>query len=259
MPAGTQTILNARTLATAHRRLAALLQPGQTVLDIGCGTGAITGGMAAAVTPHGQVLGLDAHAGLVREATRTHHDRPGAFFAVADVYHLPCRPAFDIVSAARLLQWLAHPEAAIQQMVMATKPGGKIVVLDYNHEKIVWHPEPPASMHVFYNAFLRWRAQAGMDNAIADHLSALCSAAGLIDVVVTPQHEVTQRHEADFATRAGIWADVAASRGRQMVQDGILTEAQRLATEQEYRAWVHHQARSQTLYLLAVEGSRRAR
>jgi hypothetical protein len=109
-------------------------------------------------------------------------------------------------------------------------------------------------MRVFYAAFLRWRAQAGMDNAIADHLSDLCRAAGLLNVVVTPQHEVSQRQEADFATRAGIWAEVAASRGRQMVQDGLLSEAQRLAAEQEYRLWLRDVAMSQTLYLLAVEG-----
>ena len=29
-------------------------------------------------------------------------------------------------------------------------------------------------MQVFYNAFLRWRAEARMDNALADHLAALC-------------------------------------------------------------------------------------
>jgi hypothetical protein len=139
-------------------------------------------------------------------------------------------------------------------MATVVKPGGEIVVLDYNHEKIVWRPDPPKSMQVFYDAFLRWRAQAGMDNAIADHLSDLCGAAGLVNVVVTPQHEVSQRHDADFATWLGIWADVAASRGRQMVQDGLLSEAQRLAAEQEYRLWLRDVAMSQTLYLLAVEG-----
>ena len=42
MPEGTTAILDARSLATAHRRLAALLSPGLAVLDVGCGTGAIT-------------------------------------------------------------------------------------------------------------------------------------------------------------------------------------------------------------------------
>jgi hypothetical protein len=55
-------------------------------------------------------------------------------------------------------------------MVSATKPGDWIVVLDCNHEKIAWKPEPPRGMRTFYDAFLRWRADAGMDNAIADDL-----------------------------------------------------------------------------------------
>jgi 2-polyprenyl-3-methyl-5-hydroxy-6-metoxy-1,4-benzoquinol methylase len=235
-----------------------MLQPGSTVLDIGCGTGAITGGIAAAVAPHGRVLGMDVHAGLVHEAARAHRHLPGLHFAIADVYHLPCREVFDIVSAARVLQWLAHPRAALQHMLLATKPGGTIVLLDYNHEKIRWHPSPPQSMQVFYRAFLRWRAEAGMDNALADHLAALCRAVGLTNVVVTPQHEVTERQAADFARRAGIWADVAASRGRQMVHAGVITEAQRLAAEQDYRLWLRDTAMSQSLYLLAVEGVRGA-
>jgi hypothetical protein len=160
---------------------------------------------------------------------------------------------------ARVLQWLSQPRTALQQMTVAPKPGGKIIVLDYNHTKIQWQPAPPRSMQVFYDAFLRWRVEAGMDNAIADHLADLCTAVGLAEVVVTPQHEVTQRHEADFATRAGIWANVATSRGRQMVQDGMISEAQRLAAEQEYRLWLRDAAVSQTLYLLAVEGIHRAR
>ena len=39
-------ILKARTLASAHKRLAEILIEGMTVLDVGCGTGAITYGIA---------------------------------------------------------------------------------------------------------------------------------------------------------------------------------------------------------------------
>jgi ubiquinone/menaquinone biosynthesis C-methylase UbiE len=257
MPSGTQTILNARSLATAHQRLAALLKPGMLVLDVGCGTGAITRGIAAAVAPHGRVLGLDVHAALVGEAARAHRHTPGLSFAVSDVYSLPCAAAFDIVSAARVLQWLAQPQIALHQMAASAKPGGTIIVLDYNHTKIRWHPAPPKSMQIFYDAFLRWRAEAGMDNTIADHLATLYRRVDLSEVVVTPQHEVTQRHEPDFATRIGIWAEVAATRGRQMVQDGMLTAMQRQTAEYEYRAWMRDEAQSQTLYMLAVEGTRR--
>lgn len=256
MPEGTSVVLNTRSLQTAHRRLAAWLRPGLTVLDVGCGTGAITRGIAEAVAPHGRVVGIDANPRLIEEARLAHKGVPHLSFEVCDVYRLSFDGMFEVVTAARVLQWLAHPLEALQQMAAAAKPGGRLVVLDYNHEKILWKPDPPPSMQTFYSAFLRWRADVGMDNAIADHLSTLFTDAGLVDIVATPQHEMTRRTDADFATRIGLWADLAASRGRQMVEDGVITEHQRAAAEADYRAWICERAESQTLYLVAVEGVR---
>ena len=111
-------------------------------------------------------------------------------------------------------------------------------------------------MQNFYDAFLKWRSQAGMDNAIADRLSSLLSKAGLVDIAETPQHERTQRGDADFDTRIGIWADVASSRGHQVVKDHLIDEARRSAAEAEYRNWIREEAQSQSLYMIAVEGTR---
>jgi SAM-dependent methyltransferase len=256
MPEGVSGILNARSLATAHRRLAELLRPGMRVLDVGCGTGAITRGIAEAVGPSGCVVGIDVHRGLVEQACRLHGDVAGLSFALGDVYTLPFHDAFDLVTAARLLQWLARPQDALRQMASAAAPGGRLVVLDYNHEKVAWEPDPPASMQEFYAAFLRWRAGAGMDNAIADHLPELFQQVGLQAIVTTPQHEVTRRADPDFETRIRIWAEVAASRGHQMVADGVIDEEGRAAAEADHRQWARTRAESQTLYLVAVEGSR---
>jgi ubiquinone/menaquinone biosynthesis C-methylase UbiE len=256
MPTGTAAILNSRTLTTAHRRLAQLLQPDLCVLDIGCGTGAITRGIAEAVTPHGYAIGVDVHHGLIVQAHQAHHAVPGLAFVVTDIYALPFQATFDIVTAARVLQWLDDPLAALRMMARVTRPGGRVLVLDYQHERIVWEPAPPASMQTFYGAFLCWRAEAGMDNALADHLPTLYTQAGLEAIVVTPQHEVSRRGDPDFATRLGIWAEVAATRGHQMVADGVTTEAQRAAAEVEYRAWIQDQALAQTMHMVAVEGLR---
>ncbi|HJY81554.1 MAG TPA: methyltransferase domain-containing protein [Candidatus Binatia bacterium] len=256
MPEGASRVLNARSLTTAHRRLAQLLRPGLTVLDVGCGTGAITRGIAEAVAPNGRVVGVDLHASLIEEARRQHSDVPSLSFETADVYNLHFHSMFDIVTAARVLQWLAHPLAALRNLVTAAKPGGRVVILEYNHEKIVWQPEPPVSMQEFYAAFLRWRAEAGMDNTIADHLPEMFAQAGLTDIGTTPQHELTRRSDPDFATRIGIWAEVAASRGQQMVADSIVSEDLRAAAETDYRNWIGDSAESQLMYLVAVEGTR---
>lgn len=256
MPQGTGAILNRRTLATSHGRLAELLQPGMEVLDVGCGNGAITSGIAAQVGADGRVVGVDVNAPFIFEAKETYRGVPGLHFEVADVYDLPYDGEFDVVTAARVLQWLAQPHMALESMVRATKVKGRVVILDYNHTKIEWEPEPPAEVQRFYDAFLHWRTTAGMDNTIADRLPAMMADAGLTDIHISPQHEHVARGDVDFHHGVILWADVMASRGLQMVADGFLTEKEREAAERTYREWAAHSAQRQRMYLLAVEGTK---
>jgi hypothetical protein len=130
------------------------------------------------------------------------------------------------------------------------------MVLDYDHTRTSHTPDPPSTMRAFHAAFLRWRAEAGLDNAIAGHLGEIFASAGLRGVVEIPQVEVTRRGDPDFYIRAGIWAETAAFHGPRMVEDGVLTEQERAAAEADYRQWVATHAQSQTLYLVSVEGLR---
>ncbi len=256
MPESTAKIVDRRSLRTDHRRLAEVLRPGMSVLDAGCGTGAITRGVAEAVGSTGFVVGLDSNSSFLSKARSTSSTFRQLSFVAGDVCQLPFRAAFDLVTASRVLQWLDHPAEAVQSMARVTKLRGRLLILDYNHEKIFWEPAPPASMQVFYRAFLKWREDAGMDNAIADHLEDLFWRLGLRDVRVSPQHELARRGDVDFETRCGIWAEVAASRGHQMVADRVVTESLRAKAEIEYREWMRTVGRVQRLYLLAAEGVR---
>ncbi len=251
MPSGTEEILNERTLSSSHRRLDELLRPGMRVLDVGCGTGAITRGIYEK-NPSGITVGLDIDVDLIQQAVNASPRGPG--FVAADIHHMPFSRAFDLASAARVIQWLSSPRRAIECCISAITPGGRFLVLDYNHEKIVWDPRPPASMQAFYEVFLAWRSDAGMDNAIGDYIAPAFDRLGLVDIRVTAQHEHADSLDGDSKSRLGIWSAVAATRGIQMVQDGYLTESQRAAAEVDYREWIDSTAVSQTLYLLAVEG-----
>src|ERR1051326_6177360 len=97
-------ILGRRTLERDHRCLAELLRPGLSVLDIGCGTGAITAGVAKAVGPHGHVVGIDRDEALLKIARTEHARLPNIRFKLGDVTALTSCTQFDIVSAARTLQ-----------------------------------------------------------------------------------------------------------------------------------------------------------
>ena len=253
MPAGTGSILDRRTLG-GYPQLAALLRPGLRVLDVGCGTGAITADVADAVGDTGLAVGTDVNHGLLQRGHERAAGRPALRFARADVFAMPFAAAFDVVTAARVLQWLARPADAVAAMARVTRPGGVVLVLDYDHEAIRWTPSPPPSMRTFYAAFLAWRAEAGFDNAIARRLPSLLEGVGAAAVSVVHQPETTTRADADFAQRAGIWADAAATRGHQLVADGFLSEAERQRAETEYRAWIAAEAQSMTLHLDAVQG-----
>lgn len=254
MPEGTEHIVQARRLATDHKRLSELLKPGMLVLDVGCSTGAITADMADAVMPGGHVVGCDINERLIQQAKQHYNHIPGLEFCVSNVYDLHFENEFNIVTAARVLQWLSNVEKALYNMRRSAVIGGKVVVLDYNHLKLKWHPKPPSSVLAFYKAFLSWREDAGMNNALADDLVTLFDKVDLQHIRMSPQHEHTSRSNPQFKQHLSIWSTVIRTRGKQMITHNYITEEQREQAEKEYNEWVEQYALSQTMYLLAVEG-----
>jgi len=252
------SVIDARTLVDSHRRLAELIRPGMHVLDIGCGTGAITRGVAEITGPEGSVVGIDNNPEWIAKARAETQGISGISFEVGNIYDLQLEQQFDIVTSARVLQWLNDPYAAIEQMVKRVRSGGKLLILDYNHHRIEWNPPIPQSMQSFYDAFLRWRSDAGMDNEIADHLTELMGRTGeLTDIESLPQLEVTLYQETDFACKALIWAEVADFKGKQMVQEGYISEQDRARAEEDYRIWVRECGKEQKMYLRSVEGTKK--
>jgi ubiquinone/menaquinone biosynthesis C-methylase UbiE len=256
MPTGSERFLDTRTLRTDQRRLAGLLEPGMSVLDVGCGSGAITRGIADAVGPGGRVVGIDISEQLLALALSTHRDPPNLTFEIADVTRHRYRDEFDVVTASRVLQWLADPRAALASMVAAARPGGQVIVLDYSHTRARWTPEPPEPFTRFYDAFLAWRADAGMDNEIAEHLAAMMTELGLAEVTATDEIELTVRGDEDFETRTALWPSVIATRGHQLVADAMLSEAERAQAGEAFTRWLQSDAQSQSLHLAAVSGRR---
>ena len=149
------------------------------MLDVGCGTGAITAGAAKAVGPSGHVVGIDRDDVLLELARAEHAMLPNLRFEYGDVTTLTFSREFDIVSAARTLQWIAEPALAISRMKHASKSSAVLVVLDYNHTRNEWDPDPPGEFNLFYDAFLAWRHRNRWDNEMADHLPDLFRSAGV--------------------------------------------------------------------------------
>ena len=93
-----QQLLNRRSAETHAKHLLPYLKPGLRVLDIGCGPGTITVGLAKAVNP-GEVHGIDmeeSQIGLARSAAEA-GGHANATFHVGSVTDLPFEDnSFDV-------------------------------------------------------------------------------------------------------------------------------------------------------------------
>ena len=179
---------------------------------------------------------------------------PNLRFEYGDVTTLTFAAEFDIVTSARTLQWIAEPGKAISRMKQAVKPSGIVVVLDYNHTKNAWEPDPPGEFKLFYNAFLAWRDVNRWDNEMADHLPDLFRSAGLVDVKSHVQDEVVERGGPDFTERAGLWSEVIRNVGGQLAATGFCTESQLEQARECYDSWAQAALVKQTLAMRAVTG-----
>jgi ubiquinone/menaquinone biosynthesis C-methylase UbiE len=107
-------------------------QPGQRVLDIGCGFGDTTQRIAGLVGPDGEAVGVDAAARFIEDAIRETDEAQiaNARFRVLDVQEsLAGETGFDIAFSRFGTMFFASPVAAMRNVRGALAPGGKLVMV----------------------------------------------------------------------------------------------------------------------------------
>jgi SAM-dependent methyltransferase len=235
-----QAMQEARNVEMLEQLLAAArAQPGERVLDIGCGTGVTTEPYALAVGPTGHVTAVDiAHpmldaarqrvaarglgnVTLLRADAQTHAFAPGSF---------------DLLTSRLGVMFFADPAAAFGNLLPALRPGGRLcmavwaTVAENLHQHLpleiaVKHLGPPAPQP----------AHAPGPNAYGDrdYLHAILAAAGFAAVAIEPRRFLVHgdtaaaaaehagqmgavqllmdEKQADPPTRAAIVRDIAAA------------------------------------------------
>ncbi len=162
---------NARFVAELGAPLLDLLaaKPGESILDLGCGDGALTERVAATGA---DVIGVDASPDMVRAARAR-----GLDARVMDGQALDfAAGTFDAVFSNAALHWMPDAQAVIAHVARVLKPGGRFVGEMGGHGNV-------ASIITALHASLRNRgvppAQAfGLFFPTAEHYAALLDAAG---------------------------------------------------------------------------------
>lgn len=148
------------------------------ILDVGCGTGVITGELASTKTY--QVIGIDLNLEFIRYAI-TINSVPQ--MNVADGHQLPFKNnSFDCTFCHYLLMWVSNPLIIIQEMKRVTSPGGTVFALaepDYGGR--IDYPEPLSILKEWQTISLK---NQGANPYMGRKIKALFNQAGLVDVEV---------------------------------------------------------------------------
>ncbi len=115
------------------------LSPGDQLLEVGSGTGAIIESLSQ--TPAYHLTGIDIELPGLRFTRRS---LPQSLLAVADGHHLPFRNnVFSIAYCHYLLMWVDDPMRIIREMQRVTRSGGWVMALaESDHAGRIDYPPP---------------------------------------------------------------------------------------------------------------------
>lgn len=113
------------------------IQPGQAVVDLGCGSGYLTFPMAKAVGPKGKVYAVDIQPemlAIIRKRMKE-RDLPNVIPVLGTITDPKLPPnSSDMILLVDVYHEFDHPYEMTQAMVKALRPGGRLVFVEYRKE-----------------------------------------------------------------------------------------------------------------------------
>jgi len=134
------TFLFGGKLRELRRKTANLarLHPGETVLDVGCGTGTLAIEVQKRVGTTGCVIGIDpGQEQIARAHTKAARRHVPIDFQMGVIEHLAFPDqTFDVVFSTLMMHHLPAPlkRQGLSEIARVLKPGGRLVIADFTHK-----------------------------------------------------------------------------------------------------------------------------
>ena len=155
------------------------IKAGNVVLDIGCGTGFLTLGVAKAVGKKGKVVGIDISEEMMKKAKENLSKAgvPNIKLRVGDAENIPLDDgSVDVVVGNMVLHHCPNPKSAVKEIARVLKPNGRIVLADMEEHKEKWLKDEMADLWLGFNLqkIKEMFQTAGLKKVNVEMLQAKC-------------------------------------------------------------------------------------
>ena len=232
-------------LRTAEQQAAFLLpylRPGMDLLDVGCGPGTITLGLAQAVVP-GYVTGVDQDYAHI-ESAKTLAAEQGirhVTFQAGSALSLPFdNETFDAAFENNVFTHLAgNANQAAQEIYRVLRPGGLFAARDVDSDSVVWG-HLSDTIKQLDKLFTAWLQSRGSDTTIGERLPTILREAGFKGTLKSVSADTKGNRE---ETRSH--ADITVSLldgpfGRDIVEKGWADRSTIAKLKESIQEWGEH-------------------
>lgn len=172
-----------RTRDILRRRAIALealgAQPGETVVDVGCGPGYYVADLLQMVGEQGRVIGADPAPPMLAMTERRAGGHRAVRVVQASANELPLDDACaDRALSVQVFEYLADVPGGLTELHRVVRPGGRVVLWDVDWTTLSWFARDRERMDRICRAWDRHL----VDPALPQTLGASLSAAGFTDV-----------------------------------------------------------------------------
>jgi SAM-dependent methyltransferase len=235
---GRAGLQEARNIEVAHLlQRAAAPQPGERVLDIGCGTGATAIPFAAAIAPSGHVTGIDISEPMLTQARRNVAQAGASNVTLvqadAQVHRFP-PDSFDLLISRFGVMFFADPVAAFTNLYAGLRRGGRLCMAVWAGmaENVHWQiPFDIAVKHLGPPAPTDPQEPGPMAFRDPDYLRGILAKARFADIDIAPQGfeivGVSARSEAEHSAMFGPpWRLMEGKNAPEATRQAIIAETE---------------------------------